>query len=333
MKKIITVPFIFLFLFLLLQPCFPAILQQSLSGTQQKINFLFGVFPKQQNILVLPTSTPTPEPQNILLPNTVLPSISIPFQISARYIKVNVPQIESLIQRYKEIPGGIVLEGSALGLESIQNVVFDSKSTMFQINHDYSYSCPISAAEVKAIAEALDKDDLLGVSLGEQTFVYGNLTEGSFPTIYLQLADHFLGSIVFANQEALKAYPFPGGYLPLKEEETGGCFAVCFNVDRYAFKCTDKKIYACSSADFSTTLIPLLVEKNAEGRFLPDFDTIQKGELPSAYEKNAIHVVENILHYQQDVRIQKIIRYGEVAAFLRTLKTQGISLQSLFQSA
>ncbi len=347
MKTIVVRLFVFLFLLLYPFQVFSAIVQEAVVGTAHlfKTNFLFGVLPKQAltttTLLPIVKLQPLESENKNSLPQTpeipvlptfpVTPDVQSPFQISARYVKATVPQIESLIQRYKEIPGGIVLEGAGLGIESIQKVTFDSQSNVFQINGDYSYSCAVSPEEMKAIAEALDKNDLLGISLGEQAFVYGNLTEGSFPSIYLQLADHFLGSVVFANQEALSSYAFPSGYLLQKNQETEGCFAVCFNLDRYQFKFTGKKLHS-SSSDLSVTLIPLLTEKSAEGRFLPDFDKIQKGELPNAYQNNATHLVENITHYQKDFRIQKIIRYGETAAFLRALKTQGISLASLSNS-
>jgi hypothetical protein len=262
------------------------------------------------------------------VPVVPLPASSVTgaTRINACYEKPTLEKVNRLFKKYKDIPGGITLEGKASGLDDIKKVSYDPQKNVFLLDDQCIYENPLSGEETKVLLSAIEKGDLAGVSLGDKDVTYGALEEGSIPCINLKLADHFLGCIVFANEQWVKQHSFPGGYTPKNNSQTGaGYYAAYFNFKDYVFTKKNDKI-ALEKASLVATVIPLLKSKD---RFLPDTWKIMRKMIPEAYEANTQHIIREIGSYEQDSRLQKVLAYGEVTAFARILKEKGISLSGL----
>jgi hypothetical protein len=179
------------------------------------------------------------------------------------------------------------------------------------------------------MCHALAKDDRLGVSLGEVHQVYGGVPQDSNLALDMKIADHFLGSIVFAEDDWLRGYALAGGYHPLKNENNaGGNVAVFFTFDGFKFQVADGEI-AASKVNLDVRLFPLSDKVGPDGSLQPDMDRIAKGDLSPQYQANARHVAENIDYYRNEAIVERMFEYGEVAALLRGLKYRGFDLDAL----
>ena len=256
------------------------------------------------------------------------PSPSVKTTLKAYYEKVTIESVNQIASKYKSIPGGITLEGSGKKLDFIQEADFDPAKNVFILNQKIEYANPLSQHEMKQIMIALQKSDLLGVSLGEKDIIYGALQQGNLPSIHLKLADHFLGSIVFAQPRWIALHSFPNGYKPQNHTSSGGLYAVYFNFHNYHFTLKNDQL-SLDHAALVARLVPLTNHQTADGGYLPDIAKIEKGLLPQEYERNIQHIVENISHYEKETRLNKAHRYGEAAAFARALKDSRISLEKL----
>jgi hypothetical protein len=86
----------------------------------------------------------------------------------------------SPLGQYGEVPGGVVLEGSARGFEDIKEIGYDKDKDEFILNGKDRYKNPVSRKEWVALFRALKKDDLLGVSLSNgEPRVYGAMGKGT----------------------------------------------------------------------------------------------------------------------------------------------------------
>jgi hypothetical protein len=250
--------------------------------------------------------------------------------ILAHYEKATLESVGQILKKYKSIPGGVTLEGVAKGFPEIKSVKYDNEKNTFILNGKLIYQNPLSKGEMKQIFKAVQSDDLIGVSLGDKDIIYGALDEGSLTSIYLKLADHFLGSIVFANYRWVTYQTFPGGYKPKANFGAGQYYAVYFNFDHFNFEVKNNKIRSKDSL-LTATLIPLTAQQDAVGGYHPDYAKIEKSIFPKEYEDNIQHIVNNMPFYQDEGRVRKANAYGEAAAFARTLNESPISLSELIE--
>lgn len=248
--------------------------------------------------------------------------------LKARYIKPSVENVEKIVKKYKSIPGGITLEGTADNLPIINDINYIPGKNIFIINGELIYQNVLTPFEIKDIFNAIGKDDIIGVSLGEKNLIYGKLKDGSIASILMKLSDHFLGCIVFACNDWINFSDFPKGYQPKTDKETDGMYAIYFNFNDFNFKIENKQILPFSAA-MNITLVPLTDTQNSEGGYLPDYQRINNGSISKAFEANSIHIAENGDYYSKDQRLQRVIAYGQIAALARTLKQNGISLSKI----
>ncbi|MDP3981801.1 MAG: hypothetical protein Q8Q33_10360 [Chlamydiota bacterium] len=304
---------------------------------QTRYLFLDNTMPKAPKPVILEEQS-TQAPENTRIEQQVIVSEPIITQntssgsviIQAYYEAATTENVDDIISKYKSIPGGITLEGYAGGLMSIKTINFDPSNNEFLINQAIRYKNPLSVHDMRQVFLAIDKQDLMGVSLGENDIIYGALHEGETPTIFLKLADHFLGSIVFAQSRWVAMHTFPKGYRPKAHTSSGGLYAVYFNFSDYQFRVAEN-IISCTNSTLRATLIPLTEEQTSNGGYLPDYTKIKNGQIPSEYVNNITHVVENIDAYQNEARLKKTHQYGEAAAFARTLQQNHLSLSKLAQ--
>ena len=249
--------------------------------------------------------------------------------LQAVYVPPTVQSIKRILDKYKSIPGGITLEGNA-EMETLRTIQYVPEKNVFIINGNLIYDNRLPFSETKEIFKAIDTNDLIGVSLGDEDVIYGSLLKGSLPSIFMKLSDHYLGSIVFACGNWMDYKNFPGGYIPERDLSTGGVYAVYFNLGHYVFK-TDHGKLIPKGANMEITLIPLTDQKEENGSYVPDYVRIEKKDISKAFENNSRHIASYIEDYSKEPRLQKVIEYGRIAALARTIKASGIELGSVIR--
>lgn len=244
----------------------------------------------------------------------------------SNYQDTTVVDAHSFVGTYGGIPGGgVVLEGVADGLDSIEEIGYHHKFNAFVLDGRAVYFLPIPPPAVAILCRAIARKDQVGVSLGKTQLVYG-IPKSSRVASDLKLADHFLGDIVFATNDWSRGYHFADDFTP----STGkwSPIAVFFRFGDFKFGIQQQEV-VLTRANLRVTLVPLSNETAADGNLLPDEDAIRRGDVSSQLKSNAQHIADNIAYYRREQIINRAFAYGEVAAFLRWLKSEGTDLQEL----
>jgi len=282
----------------------------------------------------------------VRLPDKILPQIPIctvpnkpqyltkeaisNMHFTANYEIITKESADSIIGKYKSIPGGVTLEGEGRGIRKVKDVKYDSEHNAFVLDGDIIYKCPVTPAEMKQIFQSIHSDDRMGVTLGDIEMIYGRLQDNSMITIHLKLAGYFLEDIVFNRLDLLADYNLSENYIPkenMTKMDTGGV-EVHFNFSGYTFVEKQNKI-ELSDAHLTINLIPLAEKKRLDGGYLPDYQVIKAGKVSKEYEANIQHIAKNIQYYMKERILRIINSYGESAAFARALKRSGIDLNTL----
>ncbi len=225
------------------------------------------------------------------------------------YSTANPQEIERMWSYYGAVPGGITLEGTAHGFPDVRQATYNPAENAFILNKGLRYASPVSRAELREIVEALEKEGRLGVGFQQHARIYGALRPGGEVAEALKAADLVLGR---------KILGLPS---PFKEKGTG----VYFRLDEFRFAENAGELKPESSA-VRIMLVPLLRETDENGNFLPDYETLNSG----LEQEKLLRARELARQLEEDPGImEKIIRYGEVAAFLRALKAQNMDFNTL----
>jgi hypothetical protein len=226
------------------------------------------------------------------------------------------------------IPGGIVLEGIATGLDQVNDIQYDPLYNGFVLDDGAFYLPRIPPATLAVLCRAIASDPSVGVSLGLVDQVYGGVPEESPLAWDMKIADHFLGDIVFARNEWTTGYRLANEFSP-KSPPSGQNYhvAVFFTFDGFDFRV--EKGEAIPKANFVAQVLPLSGSSAPDGRHQPDFEAIKEGRTVPEFETNARHVAENIRYYRRERIIDRMFVYGAAAAFVRHLKEAGFDLKDL----
>jgi hypothetical protein len=282
-------------------------------------------------------ATPHVNAPTVRVPTVAAPRINVPTVRAPRvnestitglksgYLPVTRADAQAIVGKYKSIPGGVTLEGASSDLSFIKNASYVAWANAFVLNGNIIYLNPVSAQEFAEIYRALLSDDKLGVSLGSMAIVYGALPPQSDVAINLQLADKFLGDIAFGRREFVRGYVFAPGYTGATVKNPTN-LAVYFMIRDFRFAQDAEGQLARSGASFDMTLVPLSAALGPDGGHLPDFSRIDKGDVPKEYVANLKHLQDNIDYYARERIIRTVIAYGEAAAFVRALKSNGVKL-------
>lgn len=253
-------------------------------------------------------------------------------RVSGSYRQVTPSQAATVVKRYKSIPGGVTLEGGSADLSAITRATYERNTNAFILNGDLVYLNPVSAEDAAEIFFALAEDDSLGVSLtGGSSIVYGKLNPSGPVAIRLKLADRFLGGITWGERHELPGYRYAPGYAGSRPTQLSGNLAVYFNINAYKFAIDDVGEVRRDDVRVDITLVPLSPKKNADGGHAPDFDRIERGDVPPEYVANVTHLQDNFTYYARERIVRVALAYGEVAAFARALKLNGVDLRGLAQ--
>src|SRR5450756_147045 len=246
--------------------------------------------------------------------------------LTSDYQPVTRSAAQDIVGRYKSIPGGVTLEGASQDLSFVRSVAYVAWANSFVLNGNVVYLNPLSAGEFVDIYRAVTADDKLGVSMGAQlAIVYGALPPQSDVATNLELADRFLGDIAFGGHRVTNGYVFAPGY-EAKTPPGGSNIAVYFNIHDFRFTQDASGQLSRAGARLDVTLVPLAAKAGDDGGHLPDLEKIDKGDIAPEYVSNVNHLQSNIGYYARERIVRTAIAYGEVAAFVRALKGNGVKL-------
>jgi hypothetical protein len=251
-------------------------------------------------------------------------------QFFSSYKATTVEDADRVVNAYGGIPGGgVVLEGTAGGLDSIEEIGYHRKFNAFVLDGRAVYFLKIPRKTAAILCRAIAEKDQVGVSLGKVHLVYGAVPESSDIAYDLKLADRFLGDIVFAQNDWTRGYIFPSDFSPQSNaDDVFRPIAVFFRFTSFRFRIQQEEV-KLTHASFETSLVPLSNEHAPDGNLLPDEEAIRIGNVSPQFKSNAKHIADNIAHYRQEKIVSRTFAYGEVAAFLRWLKSEGADLQEL----
>jgi hypothetical protein len=246
--------------------------------------------------------------------------------LTSDYQPVTRSAAQDIVGKYKSIPGGVTLEGASQDLSFVRSAAYVAWANAFVLNGNVVYLNPLSANEFVDIYRALAADDKLGVSMGLQSaIVYGALPPQSDVATNLELADRFLGDIAFGGHRVTNGYVFAPGY-EAKTPSGGSNIAVYFNIHDFRFVQDASGQLSRAGVRLDVTLVPLAAKAGDDGGHLPDLEKIDKGDISPEYVSNVNHLQSNIGYYARERIVRTAIAYGEVAAFVRALKGNGVKL-------
>ena len=238
------------------------------------------------------------------------------FPVHALYVPSSATEIADLWTRYGSIPGGITLEGKADGLPRIQSLRYDARQNEFLLNGDLRYPCPVSAEKLLEIARAIQREDSLGFTFQTRDTVYGALSSRGRIVADLKRADLYLGTRVFNPEDVSHSKK---ATLPARNSAGGD--SVYFRFGNYRF-IQEKGRLCVAESQVQIALIPILCRTDARGNFLPDFQTAETAPNRMPYAPQVRKLTENFSEALNCTAVERTVQYGEVAAFLRALKSQ-----------
>ena len=241
----------------------------------------------------------------------------------ANYQPITKDAAQTVMAKYKSIPGGVTLEGGTSDLAFVTSVRFMPQANAFILNDDVVYLNPISVEEFSQINDGLAKDDKLGVSLGQDGLVYGALVPDGSVAWKLKIADQFLGSIAYARRQYIADYKMAPGYDWTYEAENCAAY---FNIYDVRFTGEASREINRSAIKMSLTVIPLLPSTGGIPP-QPDFQRIALGNVAPKTAARLQHLANNFAYYGRERIIRRMLSYGEAAAFIRAMTANGIRLE------
>ncbi len=235
-----------------------------------------------------------------------------------------------LVDTYASLPKGVTLEGKARGFDPIKYLQYDRESNSFRINKDTSYPNPVDRGEMVRLLRALAEDDRLGVSVifNREELVFGALRRRGGIARALVDADLLLTSVVFGWNHRLERVDLPGDYVP-KSPGRRTIDTVCYhNFHNYTFE-KSGSMYSRTDFTLTTMLIPMSRERSTDGGYLPDWQRVDSGELEPTDLENLAHLRANLDAYLAMDRVQKAVRLGEAASFVRLIRDAQFDLNAI----
>lgn len=255
--------------------------------------------------------------------------------LSFTYSTITSEVAENTVGDYGSVPGGVVLEGLAMGLEPIgklQNAKLVSDPALLIINDKHLYFTHLPRKQAREILNSLREDNRLGVSLGSKNVVFGELKRQGNVAVNLFLADEFLGGLTFHRLEkfGLDKYKHPNFFEIQRWSGDHSRSAVFFKFQDFAFQVNGNQIVS-SKAQIQSYLIPISKNKRFNGKHKPDLSRINNlsGAEKSGFKENLQHVERNFAYYSKEriIRIAKM--YGEFASIVRALQKEKVKIKEV----
>lgn len=250
--------------------------------------------------------------------------------VTGRSQPAQPPEVANVVERYGSLPGGVVLEGSATGLDSVTSMHYDTATRKLILGDNLSFKTETSMGDIAQLARALAEDDRVGISITSDNIItYGAVPEDTDLARNLTVADAFLVDFVVPPREWTKGYRMAGGYEPVSVD-TDVEIVSFYRLHNFTFEVRDNQV-VLADAKADIYVVPVTNERAQDGGYLPDLNALASSSATVVTEikKNADHIAENINYYMGERAARRAVAYGQVAAILRHLKSKGVDLSAL----
>ncbi|MBI3829321.1 MAG: hypothetical protein HY291_07380 [Planctomycetes bacterium] len=239
---------------------------------------------------------------------------------------------QRIVETYKDVPKGVVLEGSASGIEALETLTYDKEKNTFVLNGKATYANPVSRKDFARIFKAVRKDDRLGVTLvNGELRTYGDIGGDSQIAKDLSETDRFLGGVIYGIDRLLGDVKLPGNYKPQKAENRSVAVVAFSSFTEFTFEKKDL-VYSRAGCGLSIMLIPLADKKTSSGGHLPDEDKMKTYEMEKADKANIDHLKSYQADYFKMPQFEKTVAWGEAAAFARFVRDSKIDAEEFLKS-
>ena len=296
------------------------------AATREQVNEFsqrYGSMPGAAN-----TATPNRSDQS---PESVIGRPRSSHNIVSRTATPNATEISGVVERYGSLPGGIVMEGTATGLDAVATVRYDAKTNTLILGNDLAFRPEATMQEIASLARALAEDDRIGVSItDEDVIAFGAIPEETRLARSLAVADIFLVDFVVPPREWTEGYRLADSYTPATID-TDDEIVAFYSLHDFAFTAEGGEV-SLTKANVNLFVVPVLSEPAEDGGYLPDLaalDSGSKADTLALVQKNADHMAANFSYYANERAARRAIAIGEVAAVLRHLKSKGVDLEAL----
>lgn len=236
------------------------------------------------------------------------------------------------LNSYREIPGGVVLEGVARGFEDLKEIGYDKEKDEFILNGKDRYKNPLSRKDWVALYRALKKDDLLGVSLSNgEPRVYGAMGKSSPMVANLIESDKILGGIIYGLHELLGEIKLPNNYKPKRSDKRKVKVIAFTAFTNYDFEKKDGR-YVLRDNSLNIQIVPLASDKSDTGGHMPDEETLKGFIMEDSDRENIAHLKSFQTEYFKMEPMGTTNKWGEAAAFTRLVRETNIEHEELLKA-
>ena len=177
-----------------------------------------------------------------------------------------------VVRRYRSVPGGLILEGNALGLEWVKTVRYEPSLDVFVLNGLVVYQSPIPATAQPSWPGRSPR--MIGSACRSQRVAdrLGRLPGSSDVATDLKLADGLLGDLILPPRDWTIGYRLAEGFVP--RDDVGQANAtVLFRFRDFQFAIKEKKL-ELEGAHFDARVVAALQKRAADGGYMPDLKAI-----------------------------------------------------------
>ncbi len=229
-----------------------------------------------------------------------------------------------------EPPGGMTFESRCDGI-MIRKLSYNQENNYFLINGRTIYKLPLGPIEMAEIFRMIDQEDYLSYPLQKshrRKYVQTDKTEKIAGV--MKICYDYFSNIVFGRPDHL---PVGMKLLPesvLKVNDVESSSKVCVNINfRYSF-IVDRNSLRRRACNVEINLLPPDSLRKTDSLWdNMDIKLTEKYKEPKAYQDNAVHLTGNMKYYLKNKIVERVVSYGEAAAFARTLKRQYIDLTKI----
>ncbi|HYG75228.1 MAG TPA: hypothetical protein VEK08_09525 [Planctomycetota bacterium] len=267
----------------------------------------------------------------VLALSVMLASVHAADTVTVVHAEGTADEATAALAKYQLVPKGVVLEGTAEGIEPITTLSYNREKDEFLINGKMTYKNPVSRKEFVQLFKSLRKDDALGVTLlNGSTRVYGSVSAGSEMMEALSATDRLLGGIIYGFDHLLGDAKLPGNYKPRKTENRKVPVVAFSNFTYFTFEKVGES-YKCVNCTLDIKLIPMADKKTSSGGHLPDTEKLKEFVMEENDSANIDHIRTHQAEYFKIPFVAKTVATGEAAAFARTVRDSKVDPEELLK--
>jgi hypothetical protein len=241
-------------------------------------------------------------------------------------------QSEKVLATYTILPKGVVLEGTAVGMEEISSCTYDKEQNALLINGKTPYPLPCKGREFYDVLNTIKKDDLLGVTLidGQARF-WGKVSSDSALGRALIDADHLMGGMIYGYENLVEKFKLPNNFKPQRAEDRKVPVVAVTRIWEYRFELKGGK-YVRTDDQIEVQIFPLGKSRStATGGHLPDAEEMKHYQREPTDRANLEYLQQHKAEFYKQTPLGDAARFGEAAAVCRSLVAAKVDVDALLK--